>query len=149
MRATADVRLGKRLLGTAHAGRAVAWAITAVNRGPHRADGLVVVDPLPDAVEDPAAEVTVGAGHCSVADRVARCTLHALAAGERAEVRISGRLGAGAGGSFLDNGAELFEHEHDPAPRAAAQSDQVVVEPAADVEISAGVSPWCRFPAAC
>ena len=146
MRATADVRLGKRLLGTAHAGRPVAWAITAVNHGPHRADGLVVVDPLPRAVEDPVATVTVGGGHCAVADRVARCTLHALAPGERAEVRVSGRLGPHAGGTFLDNGAELFEHEQDPAPRAAAHSDQVVVGPAADVEITADATPMVPVP---
>ena len=146
VRATADVRLGKRLLGTAHAGSPVAWAITAVNHGPHRADGLVVVDPLPHAVEDPAATVVVGGGHCAVADRVARCTLHALAPGERAEVRISGRLGPHAGGTFLDNGAELFEHEQDPAPRAAAHSDQVIVGPAADVEITADATPMVPVP---
>ena len=146
VRATADVRLGKRLLGTAHAGRPVAWAITAMNHGPHRADGLVVVDPLPHAVEDPVASVAVGGGHCAVADRVARCTLHALAPGERAEVRVSGRLGPDAGGTFLDNGAELFEHEQDPAPRAAAHSDQVVVGPAADVEITADATPMVPVP---
>ena len=146
VRATADVRLAKRLLGTAHAGRTVAWAITAVNHGPHRADGLVVVDALPRAVEAPAAEVTLGAGHCSVADRVARCRLHALAPGERAEIRVHGRLAAGTGGTFLDNGAELFEREDDPAPRAAAHGDQAVVEPAADVEISASATPTVPIP---
>jgi uncharacterized repeat protein (TIGR01451 family) len=146
VRATADVKLDKRLLGTAHAGRPVAWVITAINHGPHRADGLVVVDPLPHAVEDPVVTVAVGGGHCAVADRVARCTLHALAPGERAEVRVSGRLGPHAGGTFLDNGAELFEHEQDPAPRAAAHSDQVVVEPAADVEITADATPMVPVP---
>jgi len=146
VRATADVTLSKRLIGAAHAAQPVAWAITAVNHGPHRADGLVVVDPLPHELEDPAADVVAGDGHCAVVDRVARCTLHSLAPGERAEIRISGRLGAHTGGTFLDNGAELFEHEQDPAPRAAAHSDQVVVEPAADVAIVADATPMVPVP---
>ena len=146
VRATADVRLAKRLLGTAHAGHSVSWAVTAVNHGPHHADGLVVIDPLPRALERPAADVITGGGHCAVVDRVARCTLHALAPGEHAEIRISGRLGPHTGGIFLDNGAELFEHEQDPAPRAAAHSDQVIVEPAADVEITAVATPMVPSP---
>ncbi len=146
VRATADVTLDKRLLGAAHAGEPVAWAITALNHGPHRADGLMVIDPLPDALQAPAAEVVAGDGHCAIFAGVARCTLHALALGERAEIRISGRLGAHTGGTFLDNGAELFEHETDPAPRAAAHSDQVVVEPAADVAVTGDATPMVPQP---
>lgn len=146
VRATAHVTLAKRLLGTARAGEPVAWTITAVNHGPHRADGLVIVDPLPRALEHAVAEVAGGAGHCAVVDRVARCTLHALAPGGRAEVRIHGRLGANAGGTFLSNAAELLEHEADPAPRAAMDSDRVIVEPAADVEISADSTPNVPVP---
>ena len=141
VRATADVVLGKRLIGAARAGEPVAWAITAVNHGPHRADGLVVVDPLPAALEEPAADIVAGAGQCTIAAHEVRCTLHALPVGERAEIRISGRLREHTGGTFLDNAAELFEHEADPAPRAAAHSDQVVVEPAADVETAVDATP--------
>jgi hypothetical protein len=55
-------------------------------------------------------------------------------------------LGPHAGGTFLDNGAELFEHEQDPAPRAAAHSDQVIVGPAADVEITGDATPLVPVP---
>ncbi len=141
VRATANVVLGKRLLGAAHAGQPVTWAITAVNHGPHRADGLVVVDPLPKAVEEPKASVVGDAGHCTISGREARCTLHTLAVGERTEIRLSGRLGVHTAGTFLENAAELFEREDDPAPRAAAHSDQVIVEPAADVETAVDATP--------
>jgi uncharacterized repeat protein (TIGR01451 family) len=146
VRQTAHVTLSKRLVGTPRAGERVAWHVTAVNHGPHAADGLVIVDPLPGALHGPSATAVGGSGQCAVVARVARCTLHALGVGQRAEIRVAGRLSAHAGGTFLDNGAELFEHEADPSPRGAISSEQVVVHPAADVEIAADATPRVPVP---
>ena len=147
VRATADVRLDKRLLGTAHAGEPVAWAITALNHGPHRADGLMVIDPLPDALKPRRPRSSRRRALRDLRRRVARCTLHALALGERAEMRISGRLGAHTQAAPSSTTAPSSSSTStDPAPRAAAHSDQVVVGPAADVEITGDATPMVPVP---
>lgn len=111
-------------------GQSFTYTLTVENRGPSRATGVVVTDPLPDGLQLDA--VTTSAGTCDGA-AVLVCKLAALRAGQRETVRVTATA---TKPGPVSNGASVTSETFDPAPANNTAQAAVQVAARADLRIS-------------
>lgn len=137
--ASADLRIGKRAVGTVGAGQPVTFEIEVVNDGPSEARDIVITDVLPSDVTG--ASATLPGGTCSVDGDEVSCTAGAaLAPSDTLVMTVTGRLSAGSDGT-LTNRASVVSST--PDPDDTDNSTRIDLDP----EISADVSVTKQGPA--
>ncbi len=138
VRPTANVKVTKRLVGTAAAGRPVTYSLTAHNNGPGPATAARIDDDVPSVVQAPAATVVSGGGSCTTSGHLVSCALDPIAPGATAEVRVTGTLARDAAGKPLLNGLLYTQGSSSPGapPGAQVPPAGAVAGPAADLGVA-------------
>ena len=111
----ADLSVSKSAPLSVVAGGALTYVIVVANAGPSTAEGVVVVDELPEGFEDavvgsPSSGCVVGAGS------VLTCDLGDLPAGASVSVSVTGSAAASGPWASLDNTARVSSTTYDPDP---------------------------------
>jgi uncharacterized repeat protein (TIGR01451 family) len=103
------------------AGTRAAFTTQVTNTGPSDASGVIITQPIPEALTGATVELRSATATCAIADGVARCTIPALAVGERAVLVLSGHVPSSAAGAqlFPTATANGVETDIDPADNEA------------------------------
>ncbi|WP_433825138.1 DUF7507 domain-containing protein [Actinoplanes sp. CA-015351] len=142
---SADLEIAHSVTGPAVAGERLVESLTVTNRGPTRAEGLVLTEHIPAGDVVPAA--AAGAGSCRfqgaggtgsvTADGgVLLCTLHDLAAAGTWQVTFTGTVAAGYPGTRLIRDAEVSAVSADPDPGDNSETDTIAVAHRADLAVT-------------
>lgn len=137
VRRTADLRLEKRLGGTATAGRDVTWTLALTNAGSGSATNVVVTDRLPDSVT---ARSVDPSSACTVTGRDVRCAFDRIGPGVTRTITIVAALGADARGT-LANSASATATEPDPSPGDATSSTTDTIVGSANLSVDIAERP--------
>ncbi|GAA5107345.1 hypothetical protein GCM10023339_05250 [Alloalcanivorax gelatiniphagus] len=120
------------------AGRPVQYLLTVTNNGPSDAAGVTLADAVPAALS--AVSATSAAGSCTVTGQDVSCALGSVAAGGSVQVRVDGRLAAGATGT-LSNTATVSSPTADPAPGNNSATSDAPVTGSADLAVTKTAAP--------
>ncbi|WP_371407591.1 hypothetical protein OHA10_19095 [Kribbella sp. NBC_00662] len=118
------------------AGKAITYKLTVGNAGPSDAQGVTVVDDVPDAVTGISASATGGAT-CTVANGQVRCLAATLAAGDNVVVTVSGTVAASTAPGELRNSATAnATTPEDPTKSNNTSTTTPTVEAQADLSVT-------------
>ncbi len=130
---SADVAVTKRATPTsATAGDPLAFTITAANRGPSTARGVVVSDTLPAGLTDPST-TTPG---CTIADDTLVCDAADIAPGESSSATVTATVDPNFGGTAIVNSATAVSGTPDPVSDDDTGTVTVPVARSADLSVT-------------
>lgn len=117
------------------AGKAITYRLTVRNAGPSDAQGVRVVDGVPDAVTDVSATATGGAT-CTVASGTVRCLAPTLAAGADVIVTVTGTVAASTSpGELVNTANATSETPTDPTTSDNTSTTTPTVRAEADLSV--------------
>src|SRR3954447_25301649 len=119
------------------AGTRATFTTQVTNTGPSDASDVIITQPIPEALTGATAELRSATGTCAIADGVARCTIPALAVGERVVLVLSGHVPSSAAGAQLFPTATANSHETDPDPADNEATDPATVIAINDLAVTA------------
>lgn len=131
--ADADLALTKVGPESVVAGERANWKVTVTNNGPSTAVNAVVVDELPEGVNQEVT-VTTDTGECAVADGTITCQLGSLSAKGQAVIDISAMVSPELAAQQITNGASVSSETRDPAPDN--NSDQATSEVSTSADLA-------------
>lgn len=115
--------------------------LSVANAGPSTATGVVVTEPLPADLTDPAATIATADGTCAITAGTLRCTLTDLAAGASVAITVTGTVKADAAARLLAATATLDAVPDDETTSDDTASVSHVIAARADVSLTAITAP--------
>ena len=117
-------------------GAPVEFAVTVRNEGPTAASGVTLADVLPDGFAASGADLEGRPGACRLDAGSVSCAVGALAVGGQARAVVRGAFERESRGEAVVNHAQVAGDGVDPEPGNDKAQVEVVVGPAADLDLS-------------
>jgi uncharacterized repeat protein (TIGR01451 family) len=115
-------------------GAPVAFTLTARNEGPSPAAGVTLTDVLPDGFA--ATSAALAGRPCAIDPGTVACAVGDLPAGGQAQAVVQGSFSRSSRGEAVTNHAQVAGEGIDPAPGNDTAESDLVVGPAADLDLT-------------